>query len=137
MVCKYAQNINDFMHNLQLILDTNFLILAHRFKIKVFEELDRLIEEKYEPVISEKIVDEIRAIARSKKRENGVAKVVLKLIKKYCITVEKSKEQVDKWILKKAKGNMICTNDKELKKRLKLLGARVISVKGKSKLGFV
>jgi len=46
---------------------------------------------------------------------------------------------VDDWIVDYAKDTraIVCTNDTKLRKRLKAFGIKIITLKSKSKIGFV
>ena len=69
------------------------------------------------------------------------ARLALKLVeanKKIIETIE-SQEYVDNWIVDYAKKNnaIVCTNDSELRRRLRELDIKIITMKSKSKLGYV
>jgi len=123
---------------MQVILDTNFLMLAYQFKIDIFGELDRVLP-KNEFIISSKILNELEKISESSKRDKLAARFALKLIKDKKVKIQKSNEKVDDWILDYAKNNkaIVCTNDLDLKERLKTNGIRVIGLRGKTRIDFL
>jgi rRNA-processing protein FCF1 len=108
---------------MKIVLDTSSILFAYENKIDPFELLK---ESGYKPIISKGILDELKRIADSKSKKSGYAKIALKEIKEKDIEIDESKEYPDLWILKK--GIKACTNDKELKNKLKKKGIPVISI---------
>ena len=123
---------------MQVVLDTNFLILPYQFKIDIFRELEEILP-KQELIISNSILNELKKISESNKKSKTAARFALKLIEGKEIKIVESKEEADEWIFSYAKENkaIVCTNDLDLKGKLKRNGIRVIGLKGKTKIDFL
>lgn len=124
-----------------VILDTNFLLIPFQFKINIFRELDYLVEVNHHYVISSRTIEELKKIARSVGKNGMAARLALKMTEasKARIEIIKNNMIVDEWIVDYAQrsGAIACTNDKKLRRELKSLRVKVVSMKSKSKLGFV
>lgn len=113
--------------------------------VDVFDELERLMEGKYELATLISVKEELVNISENLKGKDKIAaQVGLALLEKKNVRlIESVKTQggVDNEILAVAgasKGDFIvCTNDRELRKRLKAGGIPVISLRGKSHLDYV
>ncbi|MFN7991644.1 MAG: nucleotide-binding protein [Candidatus Micrarchaeia archaeon] len=124
-----------------VVLDTNFLLIPFQFKINIIRELEYLLEVSHHFVISSKTLSELEKIGKSIGKSGMAARLALKLVaaNRNRITVVQSNEYVDRWIEDYAKANnaIVCTNDSELRMKLKDLDIKVVTMKSKSKLGFV
>jgi len=124
-----------------VILDTNFFLLPYQKKIDIFKLLDLVIEEKHRYVTSSSVLKELQRIAKNKGRTGAAAKLGLKVFElhKDDIGIIESAGFVDSWIIKYALANnaIVCTNDKQLKNKLKEKGIKVITTKGNDWVGFV
>ena len=108
---------------MKTILDTDFLINVIKNKVN--------IEEIRNPAIIDKTIDEL------KKVDNPNSKLATKLIKLKKFKVIKTKEDkiVDDLILEKAsKEDIVATQDKKLKQRLKDKQIKVITIRQKKYL---
>ena len=106
----------------KIILDTNFLMLPGQFKVDIFKEIDRIIDEKYEIFIVDKTKDELEKLIKGgKEKEIKAAKLALQLIKKFNVKIINTQgDNVDDIIVQlKDKDTIVATMDKELRKRLK------------------
>ncbi|ENO12016.1 hypothetical protein MBGDC06_00279, partial [Thermoplasmatales archaeon SCGC AB-539-C06] len=68
----------------KIILDTNFLLIPAQFKVDIFDEIDRIILEKYQLFVLDKTIDELKKIIADKKqkmRNRRAAKLGLQLLK--------------------------------------------------------
>ena len=122
---------------LEAVLDTNFLMLAHQFKVNIFGELGELLGE-YKAVTCEGVVDELTRMQSGKGGDSTAAKYALKLLKLGKVEIKKNEEGVDDWIVGYCTrtGAIACTMDRELIERLKNEGVKVIILRGKSRLQF-
>ncbi len=124
-----------------VVLDTNFLLVPFRFKIDIIRELDYLIDKSHRFVIASGTLTELRRIAKSVGKDGMAARLALKLVAamKDKMEVARSKGHVDDWIAAYAAENraIVCTNDSELRRRLRALDIKVVAMKSKSRLGFV
>lgn len=121
-----------------VILDTNFLLIPHQFRIDVLREIDKLLEEAHRIVVSEPIMAELRGLAAQRGKGGVAARVALEGIKKKGIEVMPSEiRNGDEWIVDyagKNPGTIVCTNDIELRRRLRKSGARVIVMRTRTKI---
>lgn len=105
-----------------IILDTNFLLIPHQFKINIIAEIERLIEGAHKLIVSEPIIAELEGLGKERGKEGVAARVALEIIQKNKIQIIKSKEKnADKWIIDYCSKHsaIVCTNDFELRKELK------------------
>jgi rRNA-processing protein FCF1 len=124
-----------------VILDTNFLLVPFRFKVDILRELDYLIDYSHRYVICSRTLGELAKIGKKVGKDGMAARLAMKLVEanREMIDVVESKGHVDDWIAGYAKENaaIVCTNDSALRRRLRALDIKVITLKSKSKLGFV
>ncbi len=121
-----------------IILDTNFLLIPEQFNIDIFEEIERIIPEKYELYVLDKTIDELKKILKDekqKKKNKQAADLALQLIDSKDISIIKTSSNldVDSILVKKSKNKetMIATQDMLLKKRIK---KKVMTLRQKKKL---
>lgn len=118
------------------ILDTNFLVLANKFRIELKGELEQLLG-KTGLMVSSKTIGELKKIANSKTKNSTNARIALGLIGELRVQVVESSLHVDDWIAREAvEGVVVCTNDRKLIERAKAKGARAVCLKGRQKIGF-
>jgi len=119
-------------------LDTNFLLIPVQFHVDIFEELQRIMEAQYELCVPSGVVNELKAIGGTHKRDAAAAKAGLALLERRAVKVVESAGPVDDWLfVKAAAGDIVCTNDIGLIRRLRERDIRRVQLKGKSQLGFV
>lgn len=113
----------------EILLDTSSIIFGLSNKIDTFQILKESFP-TYKIAIPYGVIRELKRFAKGKKKERLQAKIGLALLGKYKIKVVKSNEYVDDWIFKNASNTdvIVCTNDVELKHRLKETGAKTISI---------
>jgi rRNA-processing protein FCF1 len=125
----------------EVVLDTNFLLIPYQFKIDIFLELDHLIGEPFQAVVSTKVLSELRGLARRTGTHGAAARFALKILEARKVSVGKvdSSVPVDDWVYEYAKEKraIACTNDRELRKRLKAERLRVVGLRSRAKLGYV
>jgi rRNA-processing protein FCF1 len=122
-----------------VILDTNFLLIPFRFKINIIQELDYLIDVSHKFTISSMTLEELRRIGESSGKDGMAARLALKMIDASKIEIIKNEKEVDDWIVEYAQASnaIVCTNDTKLRRRLKPFHIKTVTMKSKSKLGFV
>ena len=64
----------------EVVMDTNFLLLPYQFKIDIFTELDYLIDEPYELVVSSKVRAELEHLSGRVGKSGSGARFALKLL---------------------------------------------------------
>ncbi len=123
----------------KVILDTNFLLIPARFKVDIFSEIGKIVSFQYKLSIIDKTIDELNNIIDNKSvkvRDREYAKIGLQLIKAKKVGMIKSDgKYVDDIIVDISdKDTIVATSDKELKKRLKKKGIKMIVLKKKQYL---
>jgi len=117
----------------KIILDTNFFTIPHQFKIDIFEEIDRIMEEEYELITLNKVVEELKKLAKEKTENAVAARIGLEMIKKRNIKVISTEDKnVDNTIFKIAdKNTIVATNDRVLRKKLKNKNVKTLYLRSK------
>jgi len=125
----------------KVVIDTNFFLVPYQFKIDILTELEHLIDVHHVYIITSKTIKELEKIAENSGKKGAGGKFALKLIEanKDKMEIMESNKPVDTWIEEYAEehGAIVCTNDIKLKKKLKDNGIKVISLRGKTKIGYV
>lgn len=127
----------------RVVLDTNFLLLPCTERIDVFAEIDRLVRESYELVTPAGVTKELERIREGigvKGQHKTAASVALKLIEKKNVRIVEGACGVDTQITQFAAedptNTIVCTNDKELRRTLRRMGAAVIGMRSRTHLDF-
>ncbi len=130
----------------KIIIDTNFLVSAIRFKIDIFSGLQRICDFKYTICIVDGTIDELEKLAETGNPKDKIAaRISLELIKKKKIKITKTPSKnkrvknVDLLILNLIKkGNFIvATQDKELKREIGKKGVPLIVLRQKKYLKLI
>ena len=110
-----------------IVLDTNIILYALKYRIDLFQEINRICNFKYEIKIIDKTLKELE------NKPNG--KLALRFIKEKNIKLINSKNgYVDKILLSLPRDCIIATNDKDLKTKLKSKNHPIIILKQKKYL---
>ena len=120
----------------KVLLDTNFILIPAKFKVDIYEEIKRLMNEPYELYVLDKSLKELENIIKTQKgKEKVIARLgkAILLSKKPKTLKTTSKDYVDKVILG-LRGYIVATNDKELRLKLKKEGVRTILLRQKNHL---
>lgn len=128
---------------MKIILDTNFLIYCVKEKLDYIEELSNMLNENYELIVPEQVIEEIKKLKNDKlKKVSGkdkmAADLALQLLEKNFNDkkIKKIKPEgktVDEVLIalaKQDKKNIVCTLDREMRH---LLG-RVILINKRKRL---
>ena len=118
-----------------VLLDTSFLVSALKFKIDIYDEISRVVPERHELATLDNVIAELEKLTARKEPNAALA---MQLVTHKKVSIYKGKRiQCDDALVEfaKEKGAMICTQDKELKKKAKSQNIRVITIKNKSHLG--
>ena len=117
-----------------VVLDTNFLIDLLKYKIDI-REIEGIVGARCELITLDGVIDELKKIAKSRKKSSKYAKLALKLIDFHKIKIIPSPEKnTDKALIFLARNAMIATNDKKLRKKLKKIGMKTIYLRAKKHL---
>jgi len=118
----------------QIILDANFLVVPFQFNVRIFEELERLFGRQFEVFTLDRCLDEAKSLKQGQYHDEVtslVSNTELAVIETAC------SKRVDDLLLDYAeRGYILCTNDKELKKRLKERGLPYIYLRQKNHLDY-
>ena len=123
-----------------VIIDTNFLLVPHQFGINIIEQLERLIEVPHEMVVSSAIIHELNGIAKNRGKTGAAARVALQAVEKKKIRcIESQEKDADTWIMvycSENPGTIVCTNDVELKHKLKGLTVRIVVMRNRARISW-
>ncbi len=115
----------------KIILDTNFLLTALKFKVDIFSEINRICDFNYKIFVLDKNLDELKNI---KVKESKLA-LALILSKNLNIIKTKKDKNVDNLILDLANNDyIVATQDKLLKQKLKQKNIKIITLRQKKYL---
>ena len=112
---------------MKILLDTNFLVDVIRFKIGLSElKGDDLF-------VLDSVVEELKDITAGSGKDSVSARLALELIEGKGLKILKSKErQADLSLLEYGKnGYVIATQDLVLKRKLKVVGAKIACIRQK------
>ncbi len=124
---------------LKVIIDSNFFFTPSQFTLDIFEELKKVIDRSFEPIVLSSTIRELQGIHQTTSQKiKKQATVALKLASR-CkqIDIEKGqKESYDDVILRVAQKNSWCvaTNDMVLRKKLREKNIPVVYLRQKSHL---
>jgi len=130
----------------KIIIDTNFIVSAIRFKIDIFSELQRICDFEYAVCIVDGTIDELEKLAETGKPKDKIAaRISLELIRNKKINITKTPpknkrvKNVDLLILNliKKEDFIVATQDKELKKEIRKKGAPIIVLRQKGYLKLI
>ncbi len=117
----------------KIILDTNFLLAVFELKIDIFAEIDRVCDFPYKLYILDRSLDEVENLIKSPLLSKKLgAKAVLQLIqvKKIQTLGTQDPRSVDD-ILVDLDGYVVATVDMELKRRLRKIGRKILTIRQK------
>ncbi len=119
-----------------IVLDTNFLTIPYQFKVDIFEEFNRLVDEKYELVTIDSVIKELKELSKGRGKDSIAARIGLEFIESKDIKIIETKgENTDTALLNLAdKDIIIATNDKILIQKLKNNKRNIIRLKQKKYL---
>jgi rRNA-processing protein FCF1 len=117
-----------------VVLDTNALMMPVECDVRVFEELDRLLDAP-DPVVPRPVVTELQALAEGTGVEATAASVGLDLVDR-CRVVAADAEYADDAVFEVARADAeyAVTNDRPLRERLRDADVPVICLRGQNKL---
>jgi rRNA-processing protein FCF1 len=121
---------------LRVILDANFLFIPLQFNVDIFDELSKLLNRRYEPVILSSTQKELEGLAESSSQKTQKQALLALSLAKKCslVNIEKShNESYDDVIVRIASKWKVPvgTNDRDLRKRLRKNGIPVIFLRQK------
>jgi len=117
-------------------MDTNALMMPVECDVRVFEELERLVDAS-ELLVPEAVSDELAKLADGNGKEATAASVGLDLARDRCESVAHADAYADDAVLAVAERDGVShavTNDGPLKRRLLDAGVPVVSLRAENKL---
>lgn len=121
----------------KIILDANFLMIPVQFKVDIFEEIRRIMNEPYDLVTMSPVAGELQKIASGKSKDAGAARVALEVVRIHNVKVIDASGRADATIMKICDRNtIVCTQDRRLQNALKKKGTRILAMRKKSHLAF-
>lgn len=112
----------------RVFLDANFFLIPFQYGVDIFSELEDLVPGS-EIFTLNSVKVELEGLAKSDRN----AKAALGLLEK--VKIEHSEGTADKALFElSSPGNIVCTNDKVLKEKIRRNGAPVIYLRQKSYL---
>jgi rRNA-processing protein FCF1 len=123
----------------KVILDTNFLFIPLHFKVDIFEELFNLLKKQFDPILLSSTQKELQGLAKSSSPKISKQALMALQLSEKCrfVNIDKSlSESYDDVIVRIALdwNSPVCTNDRELRNRLRKKGAPVIFLRQKQRL---
>ncbi|MEM3030507.1 MAG: hypothetical protein QXH27_02120 [Candidatus Micrarchaeia archaeon] len=119
-----------------IVLDTSFLVSAAKYRLDLRGALTSLFG-AFELVASERVIAELSALASSSQKDAPHARAALALLANFPVCVVPTNQPVDDWIVESAARDpsaVVATVDRELRRKLKDLKVRVLTVKGRKKI---
>lgn len=115
----------------EVLLDTNALLMIFQFKIALEKELDRLLG-NYEIFVPGCVLEELKHIAV----RDRTAKTALTYLQKRNYKIVDARGRADKTLLELAKERnaVVATNDRQLRKALRCENIPVIFLRAKTHL---
>jgi uncharacterized protein len=122
----------------RVIIDTNFLLIPSEFRVDIFTEIERLVPSDYKLFIMDGTITELHKIMKSKfnkSKDKLNAKIGLQLVENKKIAKIESRGHVDDVIVDISdKDTIVATSDRELRRRLRTKGIRLIGLRKKQYL---
>mgnify|MGYP002276698184 CR=1 FL=1 len=117
-------------------MDTNALMMPVECDVRVFEELDRVVDAT-DLLVPEAVLDELAKLADGASKEATAASVGLDLARDRCESVAHEQSYADDAVVEVAGREAVThavTNDGPLKRRLLDAGVPVVSLRAENKL---
>jgi rRNA-processing protein FCF1 len=139
MKIKNGKDLNKSLSKVfvEILIDSSILIAGPQYRLNIFQQLNDLIEGKKEFMTLSTIKKELENLSRKTSVLGLNARRALKAVENLKI-IEVEGKNADDSIVEYAEENkcIVCTDDRELKKKLKKIGVKTIIIKGRKKLDF-
>ena len=123
---------------MEVLVDTSSIIYSFCLKKDIFANIENL---GFTPVVVSSVIEELKEISKRNSKYAVAARYALRVIeerkKGKRIKIIRTKGNADEAIerIAKKKKIRVCTNDKEMKKRIKKLGLEILTVKSNGFVG--
>ena len=120
---------------MRVIFDTNFMLIPAQFRVDIFTEVNKILLNNYELFVLDRTVDELKTIVEKQSgKHKDAAKIALQLLDKVEI-ITTGEGHVDDLLVNEVDSEtIICTQDQDLKKRVKEKGGKIITLRQKTHL---
>ena len=122
----------------KIILDTNFLMIPYQFKVDIFEEFKRIIDDTFELYVLNATIDELNDIILEQTGKNREAAIFTRdmIFKLNVKVIDTDEPYVDKAIIG-MQDYSVATQDRELREKIKAQGREVFILRQKKYLDTV
>ncbi|MEY7848961.1 PIN domain-containing protein [Natrarchaeobius sp. A-rgal3] len=120
----------------RVALDTSALMMPVELDVRLFDELERLLE-AFELTTPQSVIEELRRLSEKGGTEGTAANVGHDLATERCLVVDTEASYADDALVELAReGNVdyVVTNDRPLRDRILEAGVPVIALRGRNKL---
>lgn len=120
----------------QVALDTSALMMPVELDVRLFDELERLLDD-YETTAPQAVLEELRRLSEKGGEEGTAANVGHDLATERCLVVDTEASYADDALVELAReGNVeyVVTNDRPLRDRVLEASVPVIALRGRNKL---
>ncbi len=132
------------MQKTRVILDTNFAMIPGQFRVDIYTEFARILNFPYELCIFKATLVELQKLAKSNGKDGAAAKLALVLIKQQNLKILPNsfknngveEHYTDAIIVAESTPrDIVCTQDKALKRALKDNNVAIITLQSQKRLG--
>ena len=120
----------------RVALDTSALMMPVELDVRLFDELERLLD-GFEPVAPQAVIEELRRLSETGGTEGTAANVGHDLATERCLVVDTEASYADDALVELAREgtvDYVVTNDRPLRDRVLEANRPVIALRGRNKL---
>ncbi|ELZ20487.1 DUF188 domain-containing protein [Haloterrigena sp. SYSU A558-1] len=120
----------------QVALDTSALMMPVELDVRLFDELERLLDD-YEATAPQAVLEELRRLSEKGGEEGTAANVGHDLATERCLVVDTEASYADDALVELAREDVVdyvVTNDRPLRDRVLEASVPVIALRGRNKL---
>ena len=124
---------------MKVVLDSNFLFIPSQFQVDIFEELSKLLNQRFDPIIlSSTRMELLKKMKKGSPTMRKKASLALELAERcHLVDVKQDSEETSDDVIVRVAAEWKCpvaTNDRMLRKRLRNINVPVIYLRQKSRL---
>ncbi|MDQ2051075.1 DUF188 domain-containing protein [Natronolimnohabitans sp. A-GB9] len=120
----------------RVALDTSALMMPVELDVRLFDELERLVDE-FKPTAPQAVIEELRRLSEKGGTEGTAANVGHDLATERCLVVDTEASYADDALVELAREgtvDYVVTNDRPLRDRVLKASVPVIALRGRNKL---